>query len=274
MGHYFAVLTEKDMRLPLYVAGMGTDDCQQWRTREFEFPYYQIAYCKSGSGVFVAEQKEYKIEPGMCFFFSAHFPHTYYPVVEPWCVQWILFSGANVKVLLQAVGLDDFDVFPLRNPSTYLSCFDNIKKIVSRNQPTDVVEASGCLYQFLTGINAEIYYSGTSTLNMTKEKMAEIINYIAKHCYEDITLGQLANYINVSESYLCRAFRATYGESPLAYVIRYKINEAKKQLLEYPQKKIKDIANELGFHDPSYFGATFKSYEGCTPKQFRHRLSH
>lgn len=269
MEHYFAILTEKDILLPVYVAGMGTDDHQQWRTREKDFPYYQLAYCEKGSGIFVADNKEYKIEPGTFFFFSAHVPHMYYPTAEPWCLHWILFSGANVEALIQAVGIKCYDVFHLTNPSTYFRCINDIKNIISRNYPTEVVEISGVLYHFLVNIKSQIQYPGTSPTDITSKKVEDVTKYIDTHFREDISLCELAGCIRVSESYLCRIFHAAYGESPLTYVIRYKINEAKKQLIEYPDKKIKEIASEIGFHDQSYFGATFKRYEGCTPKQFR-----
>jgi len=269
MDYYFSPLTQKEQQLPIHLFGLGTETQQPRRTRDNTFPYNQLAYCEHGSGIFRINNKDYKIEPGMFFFFPKNIEHTYYPVDEPWCVHWILFSGPYADTIISLLDLNKNYAFSVYDSTAYHTAMNTIHKIISSNKPTKIYELSGALYNLLTSLYSLIQQSSSNISSNQQAKIAKVINYIDTNCCKDITLGELAAHINVSESYLCRSFKSAYGETPQSYVIRRKITEAKKLLLEFPNKKIKDISTDIGFSDHSYFGATFKKYEGCTPKEFR-----
>jgi AraC-like DNA-binding protein len=63
-------------------------------------------------------------------------------------------------------------------------------------------------------------------------------------------------------------FRKELGVTPIAYLHRYRVNQA-KQLLIDTSKSITEIALEVGFSDSSYFGRIFRRETGVSPQGFR-----
>ncbi|WP_307435640.1 helix-turn-helix domain-containing protein [Bacillus sp. V2I10] len=95
-------------------------------------------------------------------------------------------------------------------------------------------------------------------------------NYIFKHLYEEITLSQLSNLVDMNPSYLSVLFKKEVGTSLSEYIQRAKIEEA-KNLLTLTNYSLSDICSWLNFNDQSYFTKIFKKFTGVTPKHFRNK---
>ena len=92
--------------------------------------------------------------------------------------------------------------------------------------------------------------------------------YIYSHIKERITIEDLADELGVSASYLSRLFRKETGDSVSAYIRRQKLEMA-KNLLQYSDYPMIDIANRLSFSSQSHFIQQFREYVGMTPKKYR-----
>lgn len=68
--------------------------------------------------------------------------------------------------------------------------------------------------------------------------------------------------------YLANVVHECSSHTPLQLINDRILLEAKR-LLRYSDKKIKDIANDLGYEDPSYFVKFFKRQTGMLPTEFR-----
>ena len=68
-----------------------------------------------------------------------------------------------------------------------------------------------------------------------------------------------------------KAFTIIYGKSIYAYMKEYRVNVA-ALLLQDSSKSILEIANDLGYQNPSKFSAAFKSLRGLTPRDYRKTL--
>lgn len=93
-------------------------------------------------------------------------------------------------------------------------------------------------------------------------------NYINTHYMDDITLDQLANLTFFNKYYLSHIFKAYSGYSPIEFLIRKRIHEAKK-LISRTDHSITDITKATGFSNPSHFSSYFKKHVGCTPTQYK-----
>lgn len=92
--------------------------------------------------------------------------------------------------------------------------------------------------------------------------------YIYAHIKERITIEDLADELGVSASYLSRLFKKETGDSVSAYIRKQKI-EIAKNLLQYSEYSMIDIANRLSFSSQSHFIQQFREYVGMTPKKYR-----
>lgn len=96
----------------------------------------------------------------------------------------------------------------------------------------------------------------------------QVLQYIAAHYAEDITLDDLAQSSACSKSACLRAFRLLMKTTPYKYLIEYRLEQA-ALLLRQTNEPIGAIAETVGFHHFSLFGKSFKQKTGMTPKDYR-----
>ncbi len=69
-------------------------------------------------------------------------------------------------------------------------------------------------------------------------------------------------------SHLRRRFKAAFGRTPRAYLVRVRMEEAAK-LLKAGHLSIKEVAKSVGYGDANNFSTAFKRFYGNTPQSFR-----
>ena len=104
--------------------------------------------------------------------------------------------------------------------------------------------------------------------------LKKAVAYIRRHYTQSITLDELADCCNVSKQQLTRYFKKSFDDTPINYVIKYKIAKAKELLFKHPQLTVTEIAYELGFNDQHYFSRIFKRITGESPSHYKYRVNH
>lgn len=106
--------------------------------------------------------------------------------------------------------------------------------------------------------------------NASRGILAEIENEVKERYAENLTLRELGQKYYINSSYLGQIFRKRYGQSFKNYLNNYRIREAAFQLIR-TDKKIGQIAEDVGYRDLDYFISRFIEQEGCTPSRYRKR---
>lgn len=105
---------------------------------------------------------------------------------------------------------------------------------------------------------------GTESQRLVRKAMA----YIHEHYTEGLTREELARYVNASEGHLARCFRQETGITPMAYLNRYRVNQA-KMILTKTNQSITAVSMAVGFSDNNYFSRVFRQEVGCSPQVYR-----
>ena len=117
----------------------------------------------------------------------------------------------------------------------------------------------------LTQINScDFKYFDKRQIEATKA----IRDYLIGHLDEKISLECLAKEAHLNLTVFHNIFFHIYGDTPYAYLKKYKMNLAAKLLLD-GKRKIGDIALELGYNNASKFTKAFQSVYGVLPKDYR-----
>ena len=95
--------------------------------------------------------------------------------------------------------------------------------------------------------------------------------YIAAHKSEPITLSAVAQAAGASIFQFCKVFKKTTGLKFTDYVARVRLEDAKAQLLN-PNRRISEVAYDVGFQSLTQFNRMFKRVFGQSPSAFRARL--
>lgn len=100
-----------------------------------------------------------------------------------------------------------------------------------------------------------------------KEMVDQTVDYIHQNYMNDISLDKCAELVGTNSYTLSRLFKQTTGVNFIDYVTNIRIEKAKELLLQ-PNKRIHEIAAEVGYQQ-RYFNRIFKKHVGVTPGQYR-----
>jgi AraC-like DNA-binding protein len=105
---------------------------------------------------------------------------------------------------------------------------------------------------------------GTEAQRVARMAMA----YIHERYTEPLSREQMARDLNVNERYLTRCFGQETGLTPIAYLNRHRVAQARK-LLDRDRLSVTEVALACGFSDSSYFGRVFLKEVGQSPTEYR-----
>ncbi len=106
------------------------------------------------------------------------------------------------------------------------------------------------------------------TLLDYSNNIRKIILYIRKNLTNKISLDDIANELFITKEHLSRLFKKEMNITISEYIIKAKIDEAKK-LLKHTDYNILDIATLLNFANSSHFSNSFKKYAKMSPSDYR-----
>ncbi|MDD6656322.1 MAG: AraC family transcriptional regulator [Lachnospiraceae bacterium] len=101
-----------------------------------------------------------------------------------------------------------------------------------------------------------------------EEVISIIKDYIDSNYCTNIKITMFAEKYFFSIEYLTKLFKSKYGYSIYEYVLKLRMERARK-LLSNEENKIIDIAERLGYTDNHYFSKAFRNYYGISPSQYR-----
>jgi len=98
----------------------------------------------------------------------------------------------------------------------------------------------------------------------------QVHRYIEEHL-DEASLHSIARHVYLNPTYLSKVYKSETGQSLSDYIFRRRMERA-AELLGSTNRKVYEIARELGYVKPSYFIKLFKDYYGLTPQEYRDSL--
>lgn len=96
--------------------------------------------------------------------------------------------------------------------------------------------------------------------------------YIDKHKTEPLSLTDVAKAAGASVFHFCKVFRKSTGIKFTDYVARVRLEDVRTQLVN-PNKRISEVAYDVGFQSLTQFNRMFKRVFGQSPTEFREHLN-
>ena len=96
----------------------------------------------------------------------------------------------------------------------------------------------------------------------------DILDYIAEHFNERISLSDLSQRCFYNPAYFSRLFKKTFNMSFTDYIMDLRLKRC-CELLKNSDYTIERIIEECGFSDRNTFYERFKNKYGCTPSEYR-----
>lgn len=92
--------------------------------------------------------------------------------------------------------------------------------------------------------------------------------FIAQNYAKNIGLTDIAEVVELSESYLSKLFVSETGETFIHYLTRFRITKA-CDLLEKSNMKVYEVAKEIGYDNVEHFSRVFKKTMGLSPLEYK-----
>jgi AraC-type DNA-binding domain-containing proteins len=153
--------------------------------------------------------------------------------------------------------------------------FTNDTRKAWEHNPLIPQDKYGAIVRLLTFF-AEQLSALINQIMLEKENAEPLIvqkarEYITKNRTESLSLGDVAKASGASVFHFCKVFKKSTGLKFTDYVARLRLEDARTELLN-PNRRISEIAYDVGFQSLTQFNRMFKRIFGQSPTQFRAHL--
>jgi AraC-like DNA-binding protein len=233
-------------------------------------PRVIFQYTLSGSGIYEDPGGKHVVGPGKGFLCEAHDPQMcyYFPGGgrPSWQFVFIDLIGSAAHAMARDLIRRFGAVYELPLEST------PIRQLLSFN----VYHEIGCTLALSesTRLATDLLNALTASKTAIPEKHADhgLIRRFQEIVHSEISrslsVGEIAERLNVSAEHLARVFKQQTGISPHVHIQNAKMLAA-CGMLKSESLPVKEIAWRLGYETPANFMRTFQRVIRCTPIQFR-----
>lgn len=230
---------------------------------------YICIYCVKGEGLIktpggnttIGEKEILVIPPGI--------PHSYGSSHNnPWSIYWFHFSGDDSIHYINDQKSIIIKKLQVNNELNFIDIFDRIYLLLEKGYNRgNMIIVSG-LFSYLLSF---IFFSVNSD-EEESEKNGSVVDKSIKnmrnHLNSQLTLKEMATYVNYSIPHFSAIFRQKTGHSPVHYFLQLKVQRA-CLILDTTPDNITEISRSLGIEDPYYFSRIFRKIMGNSPRTYR-----
>jgi len=148
-------------------------------------------------------------------------------------------------------------------PKNILTGYDDpISYIASLETADDIFSVIGDIYrQIIDYLN--------NKANMKNQRIVQFIkDFVQNNMQKDISLDMLSQHLFLTPNYIGQIFKNSTGMYFSDYVLKVRMERA-KQLLSNPTYKIYEVADMVGYKNPTYFSRLFREYTGINPSDYQ-----
>ena len=219
-------------------------------------------------------------------------------VNELMLISWLIYAGTNSWILWKQFKKENLSFFSNLNPNlvwarrvtvwflSIIITFIILKKIFPRDLGDHLIAAHITLIIYIISINiirqSTFFNQGNKAIkkyeksSLTPEiqentlpKLQVLMESEKPFLDSSFSLPILAKRLAVSPHHLSQILNESLGQSFFDMVAQYRIKEAQKLLLENPNYKIEEIAEQVGYNSKSAFNTAFKKIVGVAPSAYR-----
>lgn len=157
-----------------------------------------------------------------------------------------------------------FETAVLHTPAPYSPILKSLGLLLSGDTAANLYNK---LTELMTNLWLEVYdLKGNDT--KCAAYLLEIKRYLDVTFTEPFRLDDLEKRYHMSKYRICHEFSDSFGIPPLKYLNRKRL-EAAVNLLFSTDKRIHEIALEVGYENTNHFINLFKKEYGTTPQAYR-----
>jgi AraC-like DNA-binding protein len=213
-----------------------------------------------------------RVEAGMAFLLLPNCWHRYRPdPVSGWDENWIEITGPVVDQIL-AGGV--FSAETVLRSGAIDAGMDEVFDAIHRHMCNDGDQFHPDLSAAALQLLACCARIGLSRPERSRSRrlVQQAEHYLTAHHTEPVNIEGLARKFGVAYSHFRRLFRAQTGFPPWQYVLRLRLDRARR-LMAASDAKLEEIARRVGFASAFHLSLAFKRTYGESPSHWRRSLA-
>ncbi len=230
-----------------------------------------LLYTLEGDGTLLLEGKRHPLHTGTLLYLDrSNCSFSLHTGTRPW--RFITFSfGGGLFPVYESMAA--FDTFLLAQVDRHSSILRNLKQLLAADIGTalpDKLRNAGLITAILTEL-----FAGTLDQESPEEGqkkcapyLRELKHYMDNHLDRPLKLEDLERHCHMSKYRICHEFSAVFGLPPIKYLNKKRM-EAAENLLLSTEKKVHEIALDIGCENTNHFIHLFKKEYGTTPQAYR-----
>ena len=233
------------------------------------YPGHELILCLRGCGWVQIAGKRHAVGPGALLWVNCHHPHIYGAAKkDPWELYWMRIEGRSLDRIAELLQVRSQPVLEGINEQAVSQEFERAFQHMSGTRPSDAALASAAVAA-LIGLAFHVRLSEPGLVQPElPQAVAKALERMRLYFHLPMRVAELAHLSGMSESHFSRQFKSAIGTSPIDWLRRERINQAKRRLIE-SDDPVKEIARQVGYHDQFFFSKDFKKMTKLTPTQFR-----
>lgn len=181
-----------------------------------------------------------------------------------WDHSWCVLEGSAANLLRELHGLPAGRALKADAEPVFLRYFEAILRELNSRQQQD---------EYVLEHLVDLLFYELSRLIRNPElqipkRLQRAEEFMWTRIADPLTLEEIAREAALSVSRFSSLFHRYYGEPPMQYLNRKRMNLAAQQLL-YHAGSCKQIAEMTGFADQFHFSRRFRQFWGVSPREFR-----
>ncbi|GGD47227.1 hypothetical protein GCM10010911_00930 [Paenibacillus nasutitermitis] len=237
--------------------------------------FYRLWYIKEGEGLLSTGDQQYELRAGQIYLLPPGAELSLNPAAQPAVgLYWCHFHATRGDTQLFELLRLPFCVESVHRERIIASFESLIHAFHSSSLSSDLRVRAGMLeiiafYLDYCELQDEILRRVDSL-----QIIHRVLEYIDGHLAGNIGVEELAKLAYLHPNYFISFFKNAVGFSPIQYVNKRRMEEARK-LLEQTDRAVNEVAGQVGLQN-HYLSRLFKQYMGLSPSHYRriYRSSH
>ena len=230
----------------------------------------QLQLTLAGSGILEIDGETIELRPGMAFLHCHRDPRVNYRHpsghMEPWRFLWISFEGVAAERMLAEMNERYGYAFRLSPDQECISTLLDYRHYPRPIRQLSPPRAAAMVLNLFDALSNPIERERLGHPHRVLASLAQ--EYIIAHLESRLTTGEIAAELQISREHLSRIFREQTGMTIRDYIMRRKLTLA-DNLLRQNSFSCKEIAEKLGFDEPSSFTRAYRRMKGVAPGMLR-----
>ncbi|SHJ52000.1 response regulator transcription factor [Hespellia stercorisuis] len=166
--------------------------------------------------------------------------------------------------------ISSYNEFEYAREGLKLGALDYITKPMEEKDLLEVLERAKVILDDASegGMLQKLIMISKNEVNEEDSLLANLCGYLEEHLSENLTMEDVAEYLNMNRDYLGKQLKLRTG-----YTFRNLYNSLKmeyaKDLIHESSQKIYEISDSLGYTSADYFSQLFKKSVGMTPAEYK-----